>query len=117
MSYRDSITVDAGADLQTFQYRACAIGGTLATGVNARGILQNKPDNGEDATLAYQGRSKFQAGGAVSAGAKLTVSSGGFMTAAASGDAVVGFAEDAAVTSGSYGHGVFNFVSANGGNV
>lgn len=112
MSYNDGITVDAGADLQAFQYRAIAIGGTLATGLNARGILQNKPDSGEDATLVYQGRSKFQAGGAITVGARLTVTSGGFMTVAASGDQAVGFCEDAAVSSGSYGHGVFNFASA-----
>lgn len=112
MSYSDSITIQAGADLQTFRYRALAIGGTLATGLNARGILQTKPDNGENCSIAYQGRSKFIAGGAITAGDKLQVTSGGFMTVASSGDQVVGFAENAAVSSGAVGRGVFNFAAA-----
>ena len=107
-----TIPITAGADLQAYQYRAVAIGGTLATGTNARGILQGKPDSGEDATLLYAGRSKFVAGAGLSNGDLLAVASGGFMVAVASGDTSVGYVEGGDVSSGAVGHGVFNFTNA-----
>lgn len=112
MSYNDSITVQAGADLTAFRYRALAIGGTLATGLNARGVNQDKPESGENTSIVYQGRSRFIAGGAVAAGARVQVTSGGFMTTVVSGGQSVGFNENAAVGSGAVGRGVFNFASA-----
>ena len=112
MSYNDSITITAGADLSAFRYRALAIGGTLATGLNARGVLQDKPLSGDNCSIAFQGRSKFIAGGAIAAGARLQVTSGGFMTTVTSGGQSVGFNENAAVSSGAVGRGVFNFASA-----
>ncbi len=116
--YNQTIPIVAGAALGTFQWRALAIAGTLATGVNARGIVQNAPDNGEAASIAFAGRSKFVAGGGtIAVGAKLACSSGGFMITATSGASVVGFCENTAVTSGSIGHGVFDFIAGNGGNV
>jgi hypothetical protein len=111
MSYNETIAVRAGADLRTKQYFACEIDGTLASNaVNATGILANKPNNGEDATLVYQGRSKFIAGGTVAAGNPLTVNATGYFTAATSTDQVVGTCEIAA-SSGSITHGVFNFAA------
>lgn len=111
---------DVGADLRAFQYRAVAIGGTLATGpLNANAISCTKVDSGEDGSGLVQGRSFFIAGGAISAGGRMQVTSGGYMTAATSGDTSCGFAE-ITVTSGSVGRGVVDFttmtyhVSSNG---
>lgn len=111
MAYNETIAVRAGADLRTKQYFACEIDGTVAGSVvGAAGILANKPNNGEDATLVYQGRTKFIAGGAVTAGGPLAINSTGYFTAATSTDQVAGTCEVAA-SSGSIGHGVFNFAA------
>jgi len=105
--YNRSIPAVAGTSLLAFQHRVLNAAGTLASGApQARGILDAKVDSGEDCTLVYDGRHKFQAGGAVGAHALLTVASGGFVTAATSGQQVVGINEYAAVTSGSFGDGV-----------
>lgn len=113
-AYNRAIHIAAGADFSgaTGQYRALAAGGTLATDAvyGAIGILQNKPQSGEDAAIVYDGRSKFQAGGAITALQRVMVSSGGFMVAASSGDTSCGFSE-LAVSSGAFGHGVFNFAT------
>lgn len=109
MSYNDTISVRAGADLTSSQYLAMEIDGTLGGSVKgASGILGNKPASGEDATLIYQGRSKFRAGGTVAAGNQLGVNSTGYFVAATSGDLTCGRCEIAA-SSGSITHGIFNF--------
>ena len=113
MSYVNSIPINAGADLRSYQYQAVAIGGTLAvSGVACIGILQNKPKSGEDATAAYSGRSRYRCGGTITAGARLQVTSGGFLTVIASGGAqpMVGTALGA-VSSGGIGEGIFNFAT------
>jgi hypothetical protein len=110
MSYNDTIAIRASADLSTLQYMAIEIDGSGVAGssVAAAGILANKPASGEDATLIYQGRSKFKAGGTVAVGNLLNVNSTGFFVAATSGDPTVGRCEVAA-SSGSMAHGIFNF--------
>ncbi len=116
MSYNYSIPVAAGGDLSAVQWRAINISGTLAaTPALALGILLNKPDaSGEDASLVYLGRSKYAAGGAVTAGGPLTVATSGWFVAAtvASGNStrVVGRAMHT-VVSGEIGEGLFNFVN------
>jgi len=112
MSYNEQIPVVATEDLSAAQYHACDIDGTLAqVGDTAIGLLQNKPENGEDASLVYSGRSRFRAGGgSISIGARLTCAASGWVTAAGSGDAIVGRALSA-VTSGSIGEGVFGFAN------
>ena len=115
MSYRDSIPVKAAADLSTFKYRAVTIGGTLAaSGAACVGILQNAAGNGQDATVAYQGRSKYVAGAGITAGARLQVQSGGWLITVASGDAaqMVGTALGT-VSSGETGEAIINFAVAN----
>jgi len=105
------IPVTAGTDLRAFQHRVVTIAGVLpARTYESRGLLETRTDSGEDGTIAVHGRSRFVAGGAVSRGDRLQVTSGGFMTLAASGDLSVGFAE-AAITSGSVGRGVFDFLT------
>lgn len=99
------IYIAAGADLRTRQYRALNIAGTLALATNtARGIQQNKPNNGEDTSLLIAGPSRFLAGGTIAAGDRLKVASGGWFVAAASGDSTVGFSQFA-VASGAISPG------------
>ena len=106
-----TMPIASGADHRSNQYRIVQIAGTLATtALNGRGILQNKPNTNEDATIAIIGRSKAVAGGTITAGAALAVASGGYVTAAASGGAVCGFAEVAA-SSGTAVWGQFNFAA------
>lgn len=95
------------------QYHAIAFNdGLLANnGEEASGILLNKPASGEFATLAVSGESKFAAGAAITKGAKLTVTTSGWFTTAASNDANVGEAKYT-VTSGSLGTGLFSFAQA-----
>lgn len=102
--------VRAGEDLSTVgQYKAVDIDGTIAADTGAYGIAQNKPKNGEDLSILYAGESRYYAGAAVSAGARLTVTTSGYFITAASGDIAVGRAY-AAVGSGGIGVGHFNFV-------
>lgn len=105
------IPVTTATDLRGHQHKAIAIGGTLAIGSPyAMGLIQNRVDSGDDAGVRVMGRARFVAAGAVARGNRLSVTSGGWMAAAASGDTSVGFAE-AAITSGSVGRGVFNFAT------
>ena len=111
MSYKESIPVVATEDLSGVQYHACDIDGTLAqVGDTSIGILQNKPESGEDAELTYSGRSRYRAGGAITTGGRMTCAASGWITAASSGDAIVGRALST-VTSGSIGEGIFNFAT------
>lgn len=106
-----SISIAAGADLSALQYRAVQIDGTLATtNKNAAGILQNKPQTGEHATIGYDGHLKGIAGAALTGGTDVKVSSGGFLTAVASGDSSRGKVVTAA-SSGSVVEILGSFIS------
>ena len=113
MSYQESVPVKAGADLSAAQYKAVTVSGTIAANnTTALGILQNKPDaSGKDATVAYAGRVRYYAGGAVAAGNRLTVTTSGWVTATGSNQIGVGTALGA-VSSGGIGEGIFNFTGA-----
>lgn len=111
MGYNSSIPAIAGQDLRGLQYKAVTVGGTIAgTTALAAGLVQNKPNTGEDTTVAFSGRIKYTAGGAVSAGDRLTVASSGWLTAASSGDAAVGQALEA-ISSGGIAEGAFDFTN------
>lgn len=98
-------------DLRGEQYKAVDISGTLALRTyNAAGLVQTRTDSGEEGTIRQFGRGFFQAGGAIARGGRVQVASGGFMTLAASGDLSCGMCE-IAVTSGSVGRGIFNFIN------
>lgn len=105
-------TVEAGADLRSLQFYAIALhdGNRAISGDEACGILQNKPNTGEGASVGFIGISKFSAGGAVSQGNKLKVDSNSTFIKAGSGDIIVGRALKT-VTSGSIGVGMFNFAN------
>lgn len=106
-------TIQAGEDLSGSQYAAIALndGKVAANGEEASGILINKPQNKEHAEVAWQGECKYKAGGAITKGGKITVSTSGFFTAGDSGDYIVGEAKST-VTSGSLGVGFFSFPTA-----
>lgn len=98
---RNQIAIRAGADLRTFQYKIIAVDGTLAaTNAVALGVLQNKPNSNEDASIAYQGHMKaYCGGGSIAIGAQLAVTTSGYLiTNATSVSGIVGKAITAAAS-------------------
>lgn len=104
-------TMQVGVDARTNQYhimRADAAGITDVAsnpggdGNEVIGVLQNKPNSGQAATIAYLGETKVVAGNAtVTVNALLTTNGSGRAVDATSGDFVVGQALEA--TSGGDG--------------
>ena len=102
----ESLSLQAAADLQTFQYRImrhsaanqCNVASDsgAAAAVGAIGVLLNKPNTNEAATVAYMGESKVFAGGAITVGRWVTTQGSGKLAHAASGDLVVGRALETA---------------------
>jgi hypothetical protein len=85
----ETITVVAGANLESQQYKIVTVAGVIAANAAAAvGVLMSKPNTGEHGTVAYQGHMKAYAGGAISAGANITVTASGYMAAVASGSGV-----------------------------
>ena len=107
----ESVTLDAGADLSTHQYKAIAIGGTIAaSSLLTIGFLQNKPAaSGRSATIGYSGHMKAYAGAAISAGGDVMVTTSGFIIDATSAGNICGKVL-AAANSGDLVHGLFNFI-------
>src|SRR5687767_15966439 len=110
------IQISAGADLNTgdgtgAQYKAVVVGGTIAANNGAIGLLYNKPKSGEDAQVLYSGHGKGVAGAAVTAGARVKVTTSGYLIAVSSGDGAVGKALTAAA-SGATVEGLFDFACA-----
>ena len=104
-----SLPITAGADLSAAQYKAVTIAGTVAaTTLTTGGILQHKPQNGENASVVVMGRTPAVAGGAVTRGNQLTVTTSGYLVVASSGDNVCGHARET-VTSGSIFDAFVNF--------
>jgi len=105
-------TIKADEDLNSHQYFAVALDdGKIANdGLEASGILINKPKDNHFATLGYCGEMKFRAGVGLSAGDRLRVTTSGYFVSAASGYYFMGRVK-AAVTSGSIGTGLFNFTA------
>ncbi len=86
-SQKLQVQILAGEDLSNSQYHVIAIDGTIADNSStAVGILQNKPKNGEDCSLAFSGILKGKCGAAIVAGARIkVVTSGWLLTSSASG--------------------------------
>ena len=102
-----ALALEAAADLSGKQYhivRASAAGKTNqaseAVHSSMFGVLQNKPQSGETATVAYAGPSKVVAGGAVTANAFVTCNGSGRAADVASGQMTIGRALEAATTDG-----------------
>jgi len=81
-----TITLAAGANLSGAQYKAVAIGGTIAaTSAAAIGLIQNKPAaSGRGTTVAWHGHMKAYAAAAITAGNPVMVTTSGFITNATS---------------------------------
>lgn len=75
------ISIAAGADLSACQYKIVTVSGTIAAAnATALGVLQNKPKNGEHATVAFAGHMKaYVGGGAIAAGDQLAVTTSGWL--------------------------------------
>jgi len=99
-----TVTFQAAEDMSTLQYQAVAIADKKVAndGKEATGILNSKPASGEHGTLIIFGKCKGRAGGTLAVGGRFTVSTSGYLTAAASGDHHAGLALEA-ITSGSVG--------------
>jgi len=109
---KEVIAIAAGADLRAAQYKVVGVAGTIAAANDAAlGVLQNKPNTGEGATLAVSGHMKAYVGGTVSAGNRLKVTTSGWLAVVASGDGSCAKAITAA-NSGSVCEIVANFASA-----
>lgn len=92
----DTISLDAGADLSSSQYRFVKVGtvdGTVVVcgdGENGIGVLINDPIAGQAAAIATSGAVKVQAGGNVTRGGRGASSATGLAVTATSGDYVLG---------------------------
>ncbi len=115
MLYGDymGITFPAAEDLLSHIGFAVTLddGKIANSGEEASGILMNKPANGEGVSCGTVGDLPFQAGGAITKGNKLTVTTSGYVITAGSGYHIVGKAITT-TTSGSVGRGQFNFNTA-----
>lgn len=115
---RNVTTLLAGADLtgDASMHKAIAVGGTIAaTNLATVGLLKSKGASGNPITVAYEGEMKAVAGAAISVGAKLAITTSGFViTAVASAGATqtCGRALEAA-NSGDLFRGLFDFINAN----
>jgi hypothetical protein len=107
----------AGEALDTVGHEGIAIQLTdrkvANSGANASGILMShsKPKVNEHGSIGVGGILKFRAGGAIGAGARVTVTTSGYFTVVVSGGEIVGRAFEA-VTSGSIGTGIFSFIGS-----
>lgn len=98
----------AGADLSALQFTcvknsgANAVVSATAATAPILGVLQNNPESGESATVAYGGIVKVLAGGAITQNDKVTATTGGaVITTTTDTDHVLGIAIETAA-SGDY---------------
>lgn len=112
---KNQTTVVAGQDLtaDSALYKALAVGGTIAaTNAAALGLLMTKGKTGEHVGVAYEGEVKAWAGAALAAGARLMVTTSGWLITATDSRSTVGRALEAA-NSGDLARVLVDFVSAN----
>ena len=106
-----TITVVAGEAGD--QYKAVEVDGTIAANNNvAVGLIQNgDPQSGDHLTVGYKGHMKGVAGAAIAAGARMKVTTSGFLITVSSGDGACGKCLTAA-SSGMVVEGIFDFTNA-----
>jgi hypothetical protein len=109
----ESLTIESGADYRTVgQHKAVVVAGTIAATAAAIGLIKSKPADNENLRVGYKGIMKFLAGGAITAGVNMTVTTSGFIVSQGSADgATVGKCLVTA-SSGDLGLGVFDFTTA-----
>lgn len=96
---KEVTTLIAGADLTDAAslHKAIAVGGTIAaTNATTVGLLKSKGKTGEAITVAYEGEMKAVAGASVSAGARLIITTSGFVITATDSRSNCGRALEAA---------------------
>jgi hypothetical protein len=110
---KETISVIAGADLSAAQFKCITVSGTIAAdNATAIGVLLNKPQSGENASVAYAGHMKAYAGAAIAAGAEVVNTTSGYIiTNATSVSGIIGKALTAA-SSGALCEFVGNFSTA-----
>jgi len=110
---QEVVGILAGADLSSgCQFKVIDVAGTISAANSAAlGILLNKPQLNEEAAVCYAGHSKAYAGGAITKGARLKVTTSGYVVVVASGDGACGKSL-AAANSGSIVEGIFDFAGA-----
>lgn len=98
------ISLPAGEDLTSHQWRFVKVGAgstfVKAGAGEGVGVLQNKPTNGEAASVATDGVSFCEAGGAINEGDLVTTDIQGRAVAASPGDVVKGTAAGGASKAG-----------------
>ena len=107
-------TILATEDLSGAQFKIVTTAGAVAANANAvAGILLNKPESGEHASVAMTGRLKGYAAGTIAAGARLTVTTSGYITTVVSGSGTaIGKNTNTAAASGDIFSFFADFVSA-----
>jgi hypothetical protein len=99
----------ANADLRNFQYKFLRNDGAgtvnvashaAGAGTTLVGVLQNKPNSGQAATIGVMGESKVVAGGALTVNTWITTNGSGRAAAATSGDNVIGMVLETAGADG-----------------
>lgn len=103
----EALQMNANADLSALRFHivvASSNGGvsqaTNATSSMMFGVLQNKPQSGERAVVAVEGKCSAIAGGAITANALVTSTTSGRLVAAASGNWVLGRLLETSVADG-----------------
>lgn len=81
-NYAVRITLEAGEDLSTKQYRFVKISSGKAVACDAAtdapiGVLQNDPTSGEDASIVVVGGTKIVSSASISAGVKIGTNNAG----------------------------------------
>ena len=92
-----SVTLPAGADLRTHQFKFVSVdsnGAVVLTGNNAlaQGVLQNAPNTGEAATVAISGIVKVKCDGVVTRGGAVGSAANGLAKNAATASSRLGIA-------------------------
>ena len=90
-NYKDTLSFRAASDFAADQFKIVELTANAhevelsAVGDLPVGVVQNHPNSGEAATVALSGITKVIAGGAVSAGKKVSAAATGFATQTISG--------------------------------
>ena len=106
----ETVAIAAAADFRSVGlHKAVVVGGTIAASAAAIGLLKSKPASGENATVGYKGLMKYLAGGAVTAGVNLTVTTSGFLVSQGSSNGATFGKAIVTAASGDLSYGMFDF--------
>lgn len=110
MSYygdQKTLKASAAADLSANRFHVMRLSAkdavnvaSLGTSSEIAGVLQNLPQSGEDATVAYSGESKITAGAAIAVNAHVTTNSSGRAVTVTSGSMAIGRVLETATADG-----------------